>query len=142
MTDQQIPINGVMGDDVAYTLATIDATFDHQVVELAARLIVETFRELVKSAAHQGDLPGTVRIRHVRRALDFPPRQLPRELFDAAIRWLEQLDEPPVEITYLDDPTPADVAAAVVTPHPGGEVYLSNQLGLIEPYGSPSFVES
>jgi hypothetical protein len=127
MAEIRTTVPSRMGVDIAYTLAAVDATLDPVIVHAAGVQIVEIFRELVPHPVHQGDVPGCVPLRLVRNALF----HLPPPIFDAAIRQMEAADEPPVEITYMDHPTPADIAGAVVTVT-DGDVYLCNQLGLIE----------
>jgi hypothetical protein len=117
-------------DDLESALARVDALFEASAVELAAGKIVESFRELVANPATprgHNEPAGCIPLRLVRRSLGHQPR----ELFDAAVRWLLTLDEPPVEITNLSLPLPADLAEAVVAVV-DGDVYLCDQLGLME----------
>lgn len=118
-----------LGVDLPFTLAAVDACYDEEALEMAATKIVEVFHALVVDpATPQGDVPGCVPLRLVRRALSHQPR----ELFDAAIRWLDALDEPPVEVSLLDRPGPSDIAEGVLLADATGDLYIATQLGLIE----------
>lgn len=121
-------------EDLEGSLARVDGLFDTYAVEMAGSKIVEVFRELVADPTTlPGEAAGCIPLRLVRRALNHQPR----ELFDAAVRWLLTLDEPPMEITSLDLPLPADVAEAVIAVI-DGEVFLCDQLGLMESTDVPA----
>ena len=115
----------VMGADVPETVAAVDATLDAAAVAATVARIVEAYRRLVADPAHHTQSAGCVALRRIRSALPDEPR----ELLDAALRWLDTQPEgqPPSEITFMGAPTPADLAQAVVA-CTDGEVYLANMV--------------
>lgn len=117
----------IVGLDIPHTLAVVDAALSSDLIELVAAQIVQRVRELAADPANHTETAGCIPLRLVRDT--YGAR---REYFDAAIRRMDAMDGPPIEITYMDNPTPADIAAAVLTPGPTpGEMFLSNQLAPI-----------
>ena len=123
-----------MGFDYGQIYAAADAALDPGEVQATATRIIETYRTLVTDPATQPETPGCVPLRLVRAALADP-----REYVDAALRFLDSEDRedagfPFVEITFLDAPTPADMAAAAFLPLPDGsdEAYMVTVIALAD----------
>lgn len=116
----------IPGLDLAQTYAAADASLAPAQIEATAARIVAAYRELVTDPAHHGEVAGTVPLRLVRLALADDPR----EYVDAALRWLDTqpAGQPVAEISYMDRPTAADMAAAVFTAVSDDETYMPNLL--------------
>lgn len=125
MTDE---IEHVLGEDYPALLATADVSLGQDAVRGAADRIVAVYRELLADPATQPEVATVVVLRAIRAALP----DVARELVDAALRFLDTRPEgyPPAEISCMDEPTPADLAAAVLIHVPGDAVYLAGQIGL------------
>ena len=115
-----------MGFDYGQIYAAADAALDPGQVQATATRIIEAYRTLDVDPAVRAETSIGVPLRLVRAALADP-----REYVDAALRFLDSEDReaagfPFVEITYLDEPTPADMAAAAFMPLPDGsdEAYM------------------
>jgi hypothetical protein len=117
-----------MGDDYARVYAAADAALDPAEVRATADRIIAAYRALLVDPANRAEGEFSVPLRLIRAALDDA-----REYVDAALRWLDT--HPPgvpfVESTWLDDPTPADMAAAVFIAIPDqDEAYMVNLISL------------
>ena len=118
----------VLGEDYPALLAAADASLGEDAVREAADRIVAAYRVLVTDPATQPETETVVALRHVRAALP----EVARELVDAALRFLDTTPEgfPPAEITCVDEPTPTDLAAAVLIAVPDDAVYLAGAIAL------------
>ena len=117
-----------MGLDYAQIYAAADAALDPAEVRATAGRIIAAYRTLFADPANRAEGEFSVPLRRIRAALDDP-----REQVDAALRWLDTCppDLPFVELVYLEDPTPADMAAAVFIAIPGeDEAYMVNLVSL------------
>jgi hypothetical protein len=117
-----------MGDDYARIYAAADAALDPEQVRATAGRIIAAYRQLVADPANRAEGEFSVPLRLIRVALSDA-----REYVDAALRWLDT--RPPclpfVESFWMDDPTPADMAAAVFIAIPGeDEAYMVNLVTL------------
>jgi hypothetical protein len=117
-----------MGEDYARIYAAADAALDPAEVRATADRIIEMYRALFADPGNRAEGEFSVPLRRIRAALDDA-----REYVDAALRWLDTQppDLPLVELVYLEDPTPADMAAAVFIAIPGeDEAYMVNLVSL------------
>jgi len=117
-----------MGDDYARIYAAADAALDPAEVHATAERIIAAYRALVADPANRAEGEFSVPLRLIRAALDDA-----REYVDAALRWLDTRpsDLPFVELFWMDDPTPADMAAAVFLAVPGeDEAYMVSLVSL------------
>ncbi len=130
MSESTEPEAYTLGDDYAQQFAAADASLEQGAVHDVAANIIDTYRTLLADPATQPDTAGVVSLRFVRAVLN----AVPRELFDAAVRFFDSEDReslgfPFVELTAVDEPTPADLAAVVFTVV-DDEVYLVGQLAM------------
>lgn len=130
MSESTGPEAYTLGDDYARQFAAADASLDQGAVRDVAANIIDTYRALLADPATQPELAGVVSLRFVRAVLN----AVPRELFDAAVRYVDSPQReadafPFVELTAVDEPTPADLAAVVFTVV-DDEVYLVSQLAM------------
>jgi hypothetical protein len=123
----------LLGEDYPARFAAVDATLDPAAVRTVAHKVIGAYRTLLLSPSVQEEceLAGVVPLRLIRETVFNEPR----ELFDAAIRFLDQAngeveDFPYVEASEMDHPTAADMAAAVFFTPPGNESYFTTQIGL------------
>ncbi len=119
-----------MGFDYAHVYAAADAALEPEQVQATAARIIEAYRQLEPTAAVRAETSIGVPLRLIREVLV----QDPRECVDAALRYLDTQPDglPFVEITWLDDPTPADMAAACFIALPDGadEAYMVTLLAM------------
>jgi hypothetical protein len=112
-----------MGENYAQLYAEADAALELEQIEATATRIIEAYRTLDVDPAVRAETSLGVPLRLIRTALNDP-----REYVDAALRHLDTQPAgfPFVEITWLDDPTPADMAAACFIALPDGadEAYM------------------
>lgn len=139
MTDQQATTTAedddtlhLLGENYAVRFAAVDVMLDPREVRAAAAQIIEVYRVLVTDPATQPELETVVALQLLRAATP----GIARELFDAAIRHLDDVERedelPAVEASELDAPTPADMAASVFITVPGDASYFVNAFSLIE----------
>ena len=117
-----------MGEDYARIYAAADAALDPAEVGATAHRIIEAYRALIVDPDNRAEGEFSIPLRLIRAALSDA-----REYVDAALRWLDT--RPPgvpfVESVNLDNPTPADMAAAVFIAIPGeDEAYMVNLISL------------
>jgi hypothetical protein len=118
----------VLGEDYPARFAAADEALGRDAVHAAGTRIVEAYTELLAVPETQPETEGVVPIRLVREAL----ADVARELFDAGIRFLDTQPEDfaSYEGSELDEPSPADLAAAVFVEVDGAEVYLINAIAV------------
>ena len=130
MSESTGPEAYTLGDDYARQFASADASLEPGAVRDVAANIIDTYLALLADPATQPETAGVVSLRFVRGVLN----AVPRELFDAAVRYFDSPQRevegfPFVELTAVDEPTPADLAAVVFTVV-DDEVYLVSQLAM------------
>jgi len=125
-----------LGEDYTARYAAADASLDQDKTREVAARIIGAYRTLVKDAATQPETEGCVALRHLRAVTERNGEGVPRELFDAAIRYMDTSGAKDfgleyIELTALDEPSPQDLAAVVFVAV-DDEVYLVAQLAVAD----------
>jgi len=125
-----------LGEDYTARYVAADASLDQGKMREVAARIIGAYRTLVQDAATQPETKGCVALRHLRAVTERDGDGVPRELFDAAIRYMDT--EGPadfglefIELTALGEPSPQDLAAVVFVAV-DDEVYLVSQLAVAD----------